>query len=154
LRHYIQGRWLALIALPVGIGIFRVVALAGGVDGADDTAAAAEGAGPGLVAAAGNNFTRYGLAFGTYGTVLGVHALICWKAAKVLHFDTLNRARLLTAARAHMAGGAAAVPTVAAAVGPSTHVPPRHPTRFRLEPSFIELNAFASYDVASNVYRP
>ena len=49
---------------------------------------------------------------GAYGTVVGGHAFCCWKAAKVLRFDTLNRARLLLNAAAFIKGGSEAVPTV------------------------------------------
>ena len=90
----VQGRWLALVALPVGIGIFRYVSSA---FGADD---------------AGDGISRYSVTIGAYSTIVGGHALCCWKAAKVLRFDTLNRARLLNAAAAFVGGGVGAVPSV------------------------------------------
>jgi hypothetical protein len=60
--------------------------------GADD--AVAGGGGGGGAAA---NLSRYGATIGAYGTIVGGHALCCWQAARVLRFDTLNRARLLNA---------------------------------------------------------
>ena len=92
----VQGRWLALVALPAGIGIFRAVA--GSFDDAELTGAA-----------------RYSAAVAAYGSVVAGHAVCCWKAASVLRFDTLNRARLLNAARHFLREGAEGVPTTEAA---------------------------------------
>ena len=92
----VQGRWLALAALPAGIGIFRAVA--GSFDDAELTGAA-----------------RYSAAVAAYGSVVAGHAVCCWKAASVLRFDTLNRARVLNAARRFLREDAEGVPTPEAA---------------------------------------
>lgn len=86
------------MALPVGIGIFRTVSSA---FGAEDAGGGASG-----------NIARYSATVAAYGTVVAGHALCCWKAASVLRFDTLNRARLLAAAKAYVRGGGGAVPSV------------------------------------------
>jgi len=77
----VQGRWLALVALPVGIGIFRSVSSAFDAD-------------------AGEGAYRYAATLGAYGAVIFGHTFCCWKAADVLRFDTLNRARLCKMTRA------------------------------------------------------
>lgn len=77
----VQGRWLALVALPVGIGIFRSVSSAFDAD-------------------AGDGAYRYAATLGAYGAVITGHTFCCWKAASVLRFDTLNRARLCRMTRA------------------------------------------------------
>ena len=77
----VQGRWLALVALPVGIGIFRSVSSAFDAD-------------------AGDGAYRYAATLGAYGAVIFGHTFCCWKAAHVLCFDTLNRARLCKMTRA------------------------------------------------------
>ena len=82
----VQGRWLALIALPAGIQVFQLV-----------SAAAAD------LAADGDEFGAFVAAFGAYGGVIGVHVFACWQAAKSLKFDTLNRFRLLKLAEAFVA---------------------------------------------------
>ena len=82
----VQGRWLALIALPAGIQVFQLV-----------SAVAAD------LAADGDEFGAFVAAFGAYGGVIGVHVFACWQAAKSLKFDTLNRFRLLKLAEAFVA---------------------------------------------------
>ena len=77
----VQGRWLALVALPVGIGIFRSVSSAFDAD-------------------AGDGAYRYAATLGAYGAVIFGHTFCCWKAAHVLRFDTLNRARVCVLTRA------------------------------------------------------
>lgn len=77
----VQGRWLALVALPVGIGIFRSVSSAFDAD-------------------AGEGAYGYAATLGAYGAVIFGHTFCCWKAADVLRFDTLNRARLCKMTRA------------------------------------------------------
>ena len=77
----VQGRWLALVALPVGIGIFRSVSSVFDAD-------------------AGEGAYRYAATLGAYGAVIFGHTFCCWKAADVLRFDTLNRARLCKMTRA------------------------------------------------------
>ena len=77
----VQGRWLALVALPVGIGIFRSVSSA-----FDDRP--------------GGTLDGYAATLGAYGAVIFGHTFCCWKAADVLRFDTLNRARLCKMTRA------------------------------------------------------
>jgi hypothetical protein len=67
----VQGRWLALVALPVGIGIFRYVSSAFGMEDA---------AGGGGLA---GNLARYSGTIGAYSTIVGGHAVCCWKAAQV-----------------------------------------------------------------------
>ena len=58
---------------------------------------------------------RYSAAVAAYGSVVAGHAVCCWKAASVLRFDTLNRARLLNAARHFLREGAEGLPTTEAA---------------------------------------
>jgi hypothetical protein len=100
----VQGRWLALVALPVGIAIFRGVS---GAFGADAAAMAAEGGETAM-----SELTRYGGVFGAYGAVLSSHLFCCWKAADVLRFDALNRHRLTRAAEEYVRGGREAVLSV------------------------------------------
>jgi hypothetical protein len=65
----------------VGIGIFRSVSSAFDAD-------------------AGDGAYRYAATLGAYGAVITGHTFCCWKAASVLRFDTLNRARLCRMTRA------------------------------------------------------
>jgi hypothetical protein len=94
----VQGRWLALVALPVGIGIFRAVS------GVFDGDAAAD--------AGGTNPYAYLATIGAYGMVIGGHTFCCWKAAVVLRFDTLNRARLVLLATSFVETDGTEVPSV------------------------------------------
>ena len=81
----VQGRWLALIALPTDSGVSaRERAAADFVDDGDELSA--------FVAASA-----------IYGVVIGVHVFACWQAAKSLRFDSLNRFRLLTLAEMFVA---------------------------------------------------
>ena len=82
----VQGRWLALVALPSGIQVFQLVSEAASkfVEEGDELAA-------------------FAASFGAYGCVIGVHAYACWRAAKALKFDSLNRFRLLKLAEAFVA---------------------------------------------------
>ncbi|CAL53355.1 Vitamin B6 photo-protection and homoeostasis [Ostreococcus tauri] len=82
----VQGRWLALVALPVGIQVFQLV-------NAQASALHAEGDELGAAAAA----------FGGYGLVIGAHIFSCWQAARSLKFDSLNGFRLLRLAEAYVA---------------------------------------------------
>mmetsp|Transcript_1045 Transcript_1045/g.3345 ORF Transcript_1045/g.3345 Transcript_1045/m.3345 type:complete len:500 (+) Transcript_1045:39-1538(+) len=79
----VQGRWLALVGLPVGIQVFQVVSTsaAGFVERGDEASA-------------------FAVAFGAYGTVITAHCLSCWQSARALKFDILNRYRLLKLADA------------------------------------------------------
>jgi len=79
----VQGRWLALIGLPIGIKVFQAV-----------SATATE------AAARGDEYEAFAVAFGAYGFVIGAHCFACWKSARALKFDVLNRYRLLTLADA------------------------------------------------------
>lgn len=87
----VQGRWLALVALPVGIGIFRTVSSV-------------------FDAESGDGLYQYLGTLGAYSLVIGGHTFCCWKAAQVLRFDTLNRARLVRLAERFV--GDNTVPTV------------------------------------------
>ena len=82
----VQGRWLALIALPTGIQVFQLVSAAA-ADFVDD----------------GDELSAFVAAFAIYGVVIGVHVFACWQAAKSLRFDSLNRFRLLTLAEMFVA---------------------------------------------------
>ena len=87
-RLEVQGRWLALVALPVGIGIFRTVSQTFASDPEEPARDVA-------------------IAVALYGGVVCAHLVCIWNAAKVLRFETLNRARLVRQARAFRDGGAA-----------------------------------------------
>ena len=89
-RLEVQGRWLALVALPVGIGIFRTVSQSFASDPEEPARDVA-------------------IAVALYGGVVCAHLVCIWNAAKVLRFETLNRARLVRQARAFRDGGAAAI---------------------------------------------
>jgi len=82
----VQGRWLALIALPTGIQVFQLVSAAA-ADFVDD----------------GDELSAFIAAAAIYGIVIGVHVFACWQAAKSLRFDSLNRFRLLTLAEMFVA---------------------------------------------------
>ena len=82
----VQGRWLALIALPTGIQVFQLVSAAA-ADFVDD----------------GDELSAFVAASAIYGVVIGVHVFACWQAAKSLRFDSLNRFRLLTLAEMFVA---------------------------------------------------
>ena len=109
----VQGRWLALVALPAGVAIFRAVGgafapeAAAGIDSSAaaagmivDPAALPASASARLVA----DVARYGSVFAAYGFVVLGHAACCWKAADCLRFESLNRARLSKLARAYVRG--------------------------------------------------
>jgi len=89
-RLEVQGRWLALVALPVGIGIFRTVSQSFANDPEEP-------------------FRDVAVAVAFYGSVVIGHLVCIWNAAKVLRFETLNRARLVGQARAFRDGGADAI---------------------------------------------
>ena len=81
----VQGRWLALVALPLGIQVFQLV-----------SSKASELAGE------GDEFGAFSVACAGYGVVIGAHVLACWQAARSLKFDSLNRFRLLKLAEAYV----------------------------------------------------
>ena len=85
-RLEVQGRWLALVALPVGIGIFRTVSQTFATDPEEP-------------------WRDVAVAVAFYGGVVCAHLVCIWNAARVLRFETLNRARLVRQARAFRDGG-------------------------------------------------
>ena len=89
-RMEVQGRWLALVALPVGIGIFRAVSQSFANDPDEP-------------------FRDVAIAAGLYGSVVFGHLVCIWNAANVLRYETLNRARLVKEASAFRDGGAESV---------------------------------------------
>ena len=89
-RMEVQGRWLALVALPVGIGIFRTVSQSFANDPDEP-------------------FRDVAIAAGLYGSVVFAHLVCIWNAANVLRYETLNRARLVKEASAFRDGGAESV---------------------------------------------
>ena len=95
-RLEVQGRWLALVALPVGIGIFRTVSQTFATDPEEP-------------------WRDVAVAVAFYGGVVCAHLVCIWNAARVLRFETLNRARLVRQARAFRDGGADAIADVDAA---------------------------------------
>ena len=106
----VQGRWLALVALPAGVAIFRAVGGAFAPEAAAgiDSSAAGMIVDPALPASASARLVadvaRYGSVFAAYGFVVFGHAACCWKAADCLRFESLNRARLSKLARAYVRG--------------------------------------------------
>ena len=82
----VQGRWLQIAALPVGIALFRAVT--NGLELDFETNSLGEEV-KGVTA---------GIA--TYGSMLFAHSFCCFMAAKSLNFETLSRKRVLIQAKA------------------------------------------------------
>jgi hypothetical protein len=90
----VQGRWLQIAALPVGIGIFRAV-----TNSLDFVASSSSSSS--MTMTGGGDDIMKGISLGiiTYGSMLLSHSLCCYMAAKSLKFETLSRRRLLIQAK-------------------------------------------------------
>ena len=82
----VQGRWLQIAALPVGIALFRAVTNGLELDFATNSL--------------GEEVKGVTAGIATYGSMLFAHSFCCFMAAKSLNFETLSRKRVLIQAKA------------------------------------------------------
>jgi len=82
----VQGRWLQIAALPVGIALFRAVTNGLELDFATNSL--------------GEEMKGVTVGVATYGSMLFAHSFCCYMAAKSLNFETLSRKRLLIQGKA------------------------------------------------------
>merc|ERR1719261_521406 len=82
----VQGRWLQIAALPVGITLFRAVTNGLELDFATNSL--------------GEEVKGVTAGIATYGSMLFAHSFCCFMAAKSLNFETLSRKRVLIQAKA------------------------------------------------------
>jgi len=73
----VQGRWLQIAALPVGIALFRAVTNGLELDFATNSL--------------GQEMKGVTVGVATYGSMLFAHSFCCYMAAKSLNFETLSR---------------------------------------------------------------
>jgi len=81
----VQGRWLQIAALPVGIALFRAVTNGLELDFATNSL--------------GQEMKGVTVGVATYGSMLFAHSFCCYMAAKSLNFETLSRKRALIQAK-------------------------------------------------------
>ena len=81
----VQGRWLQIAALPVGIALFRAVTNGLELDFATNSL--------------GQEMKGVTAGIATYGSMLFAHSFCCYMAAKSLNFETLSRKRALIQAK-------------------------------------------------------
>ena len=81
----VQGRWLQIAALPVGIALFRAVTNGLELDFATNNL--------------GQEMKGVTVGVATYGSMLFAHSFCCYMAAKSLNFETLSRKRALIQAK-------------------------------------------------------
>ena len=81
----VQGRWLQIAALPVGIALFRAVTNGLELDFATNSL--------------GQEVKGVTVGVATYGSMLFAHSFCCYMAAKSLNFETLSRKRALIQAK-------------------------------------------------------
>jgi len=94
----VQGRWLQIAALPVGIALFRAVTNGLELDFATNSL--------------GEEMKGVTVGVATYGSMLFAHSFCCYMAAKSLNFETLSRKRLLIQGKAFVESGGSKVLSV------------------------------------------
>jgi len=94
----VQGRWLQIAALPVGIALFRAVTNGLELDFATNSL--------------GEEMKGVTVGVVTYGSMLFAHSFCCYMAAKSLNFETLSRKRLLIQGKTFVESGGSKVLSV------------------------------------------